>query len=85
MVTVYQCLAIRGASNVAHPRLPRAGALRHPLVAFDERRAHHVLDWPRRLRRVPVSNGGCGSYSTDSWIACATSSPARRAFTFRDG
>ena len=24
----------------------------------------------------PLSNGGCGSYSMPSWIACATSSPA---------
>src|SRR4051794_4047678 len=27
----------------------------------------------------PESNGGCGSYSIRSWIACATSSPAMRA------
>ena len=24
------------------------------------------------VRGVPASNGGCGSYSTESWIACAT-------------
>ena len=39
--------------------------------------------WSGALSTEPASNGGCGSYSMPSWIACAKSSPAMRAASVR--
>ena len=82
-----RCFAERGRSeirtrryiDISAPAIPRAAGLTRALRRSDAR--------PRRARRSrrapcrssPLSNGGCGSYSIPSWIACATCSPAIRA------